>query len=256
MTQNTGFNLKLSNFEGPLDLLDTLIKEKKMDVMKLDVSVITDQYLNFIQSQIHTINIDDASEYLEMANYLVNLKSKKVLPAEGLITDEHSFEYERDKLIQRLINYRKYKEAVVKMQDKLQSRMKQFGKQTNDFEEYQPENMTVEKLPDKIDPLKLFKAVFAAFERYRATVFYQRKIKVQELSIADIEEQLWAFLDNNEIAEITFLDYLKQLNPEDVTEQFFVTAFVALLDLAKYGRVKITQDENNQDILIKRRTGA
>ena len=191
-----------------------------------------------------------------MANYLVNLKSKKVLPVEGLITDEHSFEYERDKLIQRLINYRKYKEAVVKMQEKQQSRMQQFSKQTNDFEDYEPENLTIEKLPDKIDPQKLFNAMYAAFEKYRATVFYQRKIKVQELSIADIEEQMWAFLDGNEIAEITFLDYLKQLNPEDVTEQFFVTAFVALLDLAKYGRVKITQDENNQDILIKIITGA
>ena len=251
MSIEKDFKLKLSNFEGPLDLLDTLIKEKKMDILKLDVSVITDQYLNFIKDKIDTINIDDASEYLEMANYLVNLKSKKVLPIEGLITDEHSFEYERDKLIQRLINYRKYKEAVVKMQEKQAARMKEFSKQTNDLEDYEPEQMVVEELPDKIDPKKLFNALYSAFEKYRATIFYQRKINVQELSVAEIEEDLWFFLQDNQIAEITFLDYLKQLDPNKVSQQFIVTTFLALLDLAKYGKIQIGQTNNNQDIIIR-----
>ena len=251
MADSKNFELKLSNFEGPLDLLDTLIKDKKMDILKLDVSVITDQYLNFIQSQINTINIDDASQYLEMANYLVNLKSKRVLPVEGLITDEHSFEYERDKLIQRLINYRKYKEAVVKMQEKQKARMQKYSKITNDFENYEPESLTVETIPDHIDPKKLFNAIYTAFEKYRATVFYQRKIKVQELSVAEIEEGLWRFLSDNQIAEITFLDYLKQLDPADVSQQFIVTTFLALLDLAKYGIINIIQSKDNQDIIIK-----
>ena len=251
MTIDSKFELKLSNFEGPLDLLDTLIKEKKLDILKLDVSVITEQYLNFVQSQINTINIDDASQYLEMANYLVNLKSKKVLPTEGLIADEHSFEYERDKLIQRLINYRKYKEAVVRMQEKQKVRMQKFTKASNDFENYEPESLTIETLPNKIDPKKLFNALYSAFEKYRATIFYQRKIKVQELSVAEIEEGLWRFLSHNQIAEITFLDYLKQLDPAEVSQQFVVTTFLALLDLAKYGRINIVQTENNQDILIK-----
>ena len=251
MAENKEFKLKLSNFEGPLDLLDTLIKEKKMDILKLDVSVITDQYLNFIQKQIHTINIDDASQYLEMANYLVNLKSKRVLPTEGILGDEHSFEYERDKLIQRLINYRKYKEAVVKMQEKQQARMQKYSKTSNDFEDYEPESLTVEALPDKIDPKKLFSALYSAYEKYRATIFYQRKIKVQELSVAEIEDNLWRFLYDNQIAEITFLDYLKQLDPSEVSQQFIVTTFLALLDLAKYGRINIKQSENKQDIIIK-----
>ena len=251
MAENKEFKLKLSNFEGTLDLLDTLIKEKKMDILKLDVSIITDQYLNFIQSQINTINIDDASQYLEMANYLVNLKSKRVLPVEGIIGDEHSFEYERDKLIQRLVNYRKYKEAVVKMQEKQKARLQKYSKTTNDFEDYEPESLTVETIPDHIDPKKLFTALYSAFEKYRATIFYQRKIKVQELSVAEIEDDLWTFLLDNQIAEITFLDYLKQLDPSIISQQFIVTTFLALLDLAKYGRINIRQAENNQDIIIK-----
>ena len=111
--------------------------------------------------------------------------------------------------------------------------------------------MVFEELPDKIDPKKLFNALYSAFEKYRATIFYQRKINVQELSVAEIEEDLWFFLQDNQIAEITFLDYLKQLDPNKVSQQFIVTTFLALLDLAKYGKIQIGQTNNNQDIIIR-----
>ena len=152
---NLIFHLKLKDFEGPIALLDAMIRERKMDVLALDVAKIAEQYLAFIKSEIDTISIDDASEFLEMATYLVNLKSKKIIPIENVAEKENNFEYERDKLIQRIIEYRKYKELVNTLIEKKQERSKMLSKVGNDIENYAPESLILEALPDKINPNKL-----------------------------------------------------------------------------------------------------
>ena len=73
------YQVTLADFEGPLDLLLHLIKEKEMDLENLEVSKITSQYLEYIhQSQV--LNLEVASEYLVMASYLIEMKSKMLLP--------------------------------------------------------------------------------------------------------------------------------------------------------------------------------
>lgn len=248
----TDFQLKLSDFEGPLDLLDTLIREKKLDILNLDVALISEQYLNFVQSQIETIDIDLASQYLEMALYLLNLKSKKVIPIENIIGNENNFEYERDKLIQRIIEYRKYKELVQKLELGRVKRDLKFGKSSNEIDEFEPETLITENLPESVDASKLLESLNTAFEKYQMNLFSQKKILVQELSVAEVEEELWDFLKNYSSKSITFSEYLQNIDELKITQQYIVTTFLALLDLVRYGKITLTQDEETQEINISR----
>lgn len=247
---NNNLNLKLKDFEGPLDLLDTLIREKKMDILNLDIATLASQFLDYIKSQINTINIELASEYLEMSAYLISLKSKKLIPNENGIVDDSSFEYERDKFIQRIIQYRKYKEIVSHLQTKLELRKQMLVKQTNDARAYEPNDLIKEVLPNKIELNKISKALIDAIGKYKMSALVQRKILVQELSIQDIEEELWEFLKKYKSKTISFSEYLSQIDPIKITQQFIVTTFLAILDLVRYGKITISQNQENNEICI------
>ncbi len=246
----SNLRLKLKDFEGPLDLLDTLIREKKMDILNLDITALTSQFLNFIKSQINTINIELASEYLEMSAYLISLKSKKIIPNENSLQNDSSFEYERDKFIQRIIQYRKYKEVVNQLQTKHELRNQMFTKQTNDTKEFEPNNLTKEVIPPKISLDKISKAIVDAIGKYKMSTLVQRKILVQELSIQDIEEELWNFLKKYKSKTISFSEYLSKIDPIKITQQFIVTTFLAILDLVRYSKVTISQEKSKNEIYI------
>ena len=247
---DNNLSLKLKDFEGPLDLLDTLIRERKMDILNLDIAALTSQFLNFVKSQINTINIELASEYLEMSAYLISLKSKKIIPNENSLQNDSSFEYERDKFIQRVIEYRKYKEVVNHLQTKRELRKQMFDKQTNDIKDLKHNDFIYEVIPPKISLDKISKAIVDAIDKYKMTSLIQRKILVQELSIQDIEEELWDFLKKYKSKTISFSEYLSKIDPIKITQQFIVTTFLAILDLVRYSKVTISQEKSKNEIYI------
>ena len=78
---------KINDFEGPLDLLLHLIKESKMDIMNIEISSITDQYIAFLNKQ-EEMNLEISSEYLVLASSLLEIKSRMLLPNEKVEEDE------------------------------------------------------------------------------------------------------------------------------------------------------------------------
>ena len=246
----TQLNIKLKDYNGPLDVLDTLIREHKMDILNLDIALISEQYLNFVNSQINTINIDDATEYLEMSTYLLLLKSKKIIPVDNLIKNDKSFEYERDKLVQRIIQYRKYKEITMVLSKKLEEREKSYSKNENGIEQFTPNSLFVEKMPNNIALEKISNAFLSAIEKYHKLAYARRKILVQELSINEVENQLWNFLITNKIKKITFSEYLERIDVFNLSQQFIVTTFLAILDLVKYNKIQINQLNDDNEIYL------
>ena len=105
------YEVTLENFQGPLDLLLHLIKEKEMDLETLDLSELTDQYLMYIE-KMNGNQLEAMSEYLVMAATLVEMKSKILLPREEVTIDDEYEEDPRKQLIQRLIEYKKYKDVL------------------------------------------------------------------------------------------------------------------------------------------------
>ena len=123
------YELRLENFEGPLDLLCYLIDKNKMDIYKVNISDIADQYINYLKEQ-EELNLEIASEFLVMASTLLLIKSKGLLPKE---VDDES-EITEEELIRRIIEYKQYKEISKQFKERIQIFSKRFY-----------------KLPDKIE---------------------------------------------------------------------------------------------------------
>ncbi len=122
--------LKLDNFEGPLDLLCHLVDKNKMDINKVNISEVTDQYIEFINT-VQEQKLEVTSEFLIMASTLLYLKSKSLLPTVDTEVEE---ELTEEELIRRIIDYKKYKEISKKLRDL--------------FDEY---SNRLYKLPEKIE---------------------------------------------------------------------------------------------------------
>ena len=104
------YEIKINEFEGPLDLLLHLIKKSNIDIYDISLEEITNQYLDYINSM-KELNLDIASEYLVMASELLEYKSKSLLPKKESAVDEYE-EDPKEELIKRLVEYKRYKEIT------------------------------------------------------------------------------------------------------------------------------------------------
>ena len=123
------YSIKLNNFEGPLDLLCHLIDKNKMDIYDINLSEITDQYIEFL-NQMEQMNLEVTSEFLVMSSTLLYLKSKHLLPK----VDEEEEEITEEELIRRIIEYKKYKEITKKLKENFLEYSKRFYKGTEEIE--------------------------------------------------------------------------------------------------------------------------
>ena len=106
------YAIKIDNFEGPLDLLIYLIEKNKMDIYDINLTQITEQYIEYLDTM-EKLNLEIASEFLVMASSLLYLKSKRLLPKQN----EDEEELTEEELIRRIIEYKKYKEITAKFKE-------------------------------------------------------------------------------------------------------------------------------------------
>jgi segregation and condensation protein A len=109
------YSIKLPAFEGPLDLLLHLIKENKIDIYDIPIALITHQYLDYIE-MMKELNLDIAGEFLLMAATLIHIKSRMLLPVEEVTGEEP--EDPRFELVQRLIEYKAFKDASLAFRER------------------------------------------------------------------------------------------------------------------------------------------
>lgn len=115
---NQAYQVSLDVFEGPLDLLLHLINQLEIDIYDIPVAEITEQYMEYIQTMQH-LELNMASEYLVMAATLLEIKSKMLLPVQENTDDFDEYEEDpREELMERLVEYRKYKEAAEDLKEK------------------------------------------------------------------------------------------------------------------------------------------
>ena len=110
------YTVRLAQFEGPLDLLLHLVGKAKIDLQDIFVSQITEQYLVYME-QIEEIDMDRASEFLNMAATLLYIKSRALLPAKREELEDEDFVDPETELIERLRAYKMYKELGQKLSD-------------------------------------------------------------------------------------------------------------------------------------------
>ena len=123
------YAIKIENFEGPLDLLCHLIDKNKMNICDIKISEIADQYIEYI-NQMEKMNLEVTSEFIIMASTLLFLKSKTLLPTEV----EEEKELTEEELIQRIIEYKKYKEISQTLKEKFAYFSKRYTKMQEEIE--------------------------------------------------------------------------------------------------------------------------
>lgn len=245
-------NSNHQEFNGAFDLFLTLIKEKKMDILNFDLSVLTQQYVEFVRNNLMKLKIEDLTEYLLMATYLLELKSKKLLPTIERHEDAED-EIERDKYIQRLLVYKQYQDMIPKLFEKMETRSVMYAKETSSFEEYLNDEEHEVFLPESINIEKLLKAMQNVYlkllpKKKKSNI---KIIEVSEISIDDVQQEIMVFLEQLAVNQkISLTDYLSQIPPEKFSKQYFVVTFVAFLVLVRNRYINLEQLGVDQEIYI------
>jgi segregation and condensation protein A len=233
---------KINDFEGPLDLLLHLIKDNKMDLLDFDIKIIIDQYLNYID-QAKEIDLEIASDFLTMASTLVELKSKMLLPlGEFEIVSDYE-EVDEQELVNRLIEYKKYKDVSSVLKEYNQVRSLSFSKPIEDLKQYSIEDDI--KLPQNIELYDLVKSFDKLMQRIALQKPKMGIFKHNEISLQDRMQHLMNQLTNINKKRVGFEELL------DVhTKHYLIVSFFFFFVLAKKNIIIIEQDVQFDNIFI------
>ena len=236
------YSIKINEFEGPLDLLLHLIKESSIDIYDISIEDITKDYLDYINSM-EKLDIEVESSYLVMASELLLIKSNSLLPKEKseLDNEEDDEEITRENLINRLIEYQKYKELTKKFK-KLESKRR-------DIYTKSPSNMTnITDTKLKNDTDISIDDLVEAFRKFLIRKDQEKplntKITNKEYSVKLRKKDIKTYLLNNKRAEFTELF-------DNYSKDYIIVTFLSILELVKEQEIDLEQEHNFAPIYIE-----
>lgn len=236
------YNIKLENFEGPLDLLCHLVDKNKMDINKINITQITDQYIEYI-SQMEKLNLEITSEFIVMLSTLVYLKSKSLLPKQ--LEDEE--EITEEELIKRIIEYKKYKEIVTTLKKYYEENSIRIFKLP---EKIELPNRRLEKKYEKNDIIETYKVLIEKNENKKnKNAINLEKIAILEtITIASKVKEIF-----KELVKKQKFIFSKLCQTNKYSKLETVTAFSGVLELSKRNKISTEQNENFGDIIIEKK---
>lgn len=235
----------INDFEGPLDLLLHLVKTSKMDIYEIDIRVIIEEYLDFINKE-KDKNIDIASSYLVMASELIHLKSKMLInidePEENTSEEEFSIKSEED-LKRKILEYEKYKKISKNLEESMNKRNNFYTKSPTKLDEYitnTPINFGALSVDDLVRALINFK------KREKLSKPINTRITKREYSIEKRINDIRKILTVRE--KIEFLELFNEFDKD-----FLIVTFLSILTMCKNSEIIINQTNNFEPIMIERR---
>ena len=221
-----------------MDLLLHLVKSQNIDIIDLNVEEITEQYLGYIK-EAEELNLDIASEYLILAAELIEIKSSSLLPKKEIIEDEYE-EDPRERLIQRLIEYQKYKEVIPSLKEMEEERKNYFSKSPNSLKEFQ-DDININYGDLNLDIL------MNAFQK-----FLKRKQEEKPLNTKITKKEYSISVRSREIKDVLIRKKKVSFDElfEIVTKDYVVVTFLSILSMAKKGELLITQEDNFSNITL------
>lgn len=238
---NTGPQVELPAYQGPLDLLLTLIQQEKVDIYDIPIARIADQFVDVLR-QMESMDMEVTSEFLVLAAQLLYIKSRELLPKPPKNEESPAEEEDlRQELVERLVAYRAFKQAAKVLEDLDTSSGRSY------FREVIVEELLSDTKPD--DPLKgiIFDDLWQAF--------------CQVIERAEKGEEI-RYIEPDEIGiEIMLADVLRRvlLHPKGIrfnqlirigSRMELIVSFLSLLELLKSGKVRAEQVAYLSDIMI------
>jgi segregation and condensation protein A len=237
------FPVKLSNFEGPLDLLLHLIRKHEVDIHDIPIALITAQYLAAI-ALMQELDLDVAGEFLVMAATLIHIKSKMLLPRpETAAGVEGEVEDPRDALVRRLLEHQKFKAAAGLLHEREQLRAAQW---------LRPDGRVAELAGDEYEP-ELEVDLFSLMNAFQAVVQrLKQRPKVllppEEIPVEQRIDQLLARLSETEA--MGFDDLFSDVDHR----RGLIVTFLALLEMIRLKLVRVFQSGSFGPIRVYKRS--
>jgi segregation and condensation protein A len=244
----TKYNVKLDSFEGPLDLLLHLINKAEVDIYDIPLTEITDQYINYIHT-LQRLELDVASEYLVMAATLLVIKSKMLLPKhESELFEDNEYideDDQREELISRLIEYRRFKEAAETFREREKNRGLIFSKTPSDLTTYIDEAI---KEPQRINATlyEMLDAFGQLLNRKELKIPKHTKILRDDFSIEKRMDEIINQL-NQKNGKTSFFQLFEYTERSKI-----IVTFLAVLELIKAKKIICQQEANFTDISVCR----
>lgn len=236
------YQVTVDQFTGPLDLLLHLIKEHDMDLLDLDVAAVCDQYLAYIQTMDPSL-LEAVSEYLVMAAWLIEMKSKLLLPKPE-IDEEDDYEAERKRMIERLIEKNRINGILEAFEASYDKRQTMHSKIPSPLEEYLPSGE--ETIPEGMEVYDLIKAMQRVMQRRALLQPLESKIARVEISIDERTEQIRNYFLRHKDKTVDFEDLF-----DEGDRYFAIVTFLSILVLVKNSELLITQSGNFEKIYLK-----
>ncbi len=239
------FRISLEEFEGPLDLLLFFIKRDELDIYNIPISKITADFIGYIH-EAGNLNLEIAADFIYMASMLMSIKAKMLLPhpaQQGVETDEFD---PRRELVERLLEYKRIKEAAVALNQMAEVRENLFPR--GFFEQFEPEIIDELDEPAKRPTLyQLMLAYKSVLERMPTPM--TRNIMDAPVTVEEQTAMILSKLQNR--VQLSFVSVL-----EGITERIIlVVTFLAVLELCKNGHILVLVKDGHDDFWIARKVG-
>lgn len=245
-TEISKYNIKIEDFEGPLDLLCFLIKKNKMNIDNINIYKIIEDYLEYIYIM-ESLNLEIATEFITMASMLIYIKSKKILPKVGQEQeDQEDDEISEEALKEKIIKYKKYKEASKILEKRYEKYNYRINKKR---EELKLERKEFEGLYTPYTLTRSYKLQILKFEMKENVNKdnIDRLVIKEKVSVKDKIKEMFTFL--SKIPKFIFNTMFLNKNK---SKDEIISAFLGILEMAKKNEVKIKQENIFSDILVEK----
>lgn len=232
------FTVETTKFDGPLDLMLHLIKEQQLDIFDLDMEVLTDQYINYLQTM-EKLELEIESEYLVELATLIEYKSKKLLPKK---TEELEDDYEEDpkeRIVRRLLEYQKYKEVSNELLEAFNQRQEQFAKPLS-IDSINTNNLVDDQKLEG-NPYDLLKAMTRVLRRMELSKPIETKLTAKEISTEDRILEI-----KSRLSALPKTFNFENLVSDCHNVHEVIVTFLAILDMAKDHYLVFSTDDNDE----------
>lgn len=229
------YRVQLKNFEGPLDLLLFFIKRDELDIYDIPISYITNEFLEYIRLM-EELDLDVASEFILMASMLMSIKAKMMLPKEDSEGDEMDENDPRYQLVQRLLEYKRYKEMAEKMSSIEEEAQRKYYRRY-----YKEDQVKKQASGEALQDVTMFD-LMAAFKKVLADIKRQNTVHHVEKIQVTVEEQTAYILDRlHKGGRTAFRTICMELK----TRTKIVVTFLAILEMLKEGQINLYIEEED-----------
>ncbi len=231
------YDIELPTFQGPLDLLLFLIQKDEIDIYDIPIAKITQQFLQYLEV-ISALSLDTAGDFIVMAATLMRIKARLLLPVQQA-DEEFDEEDPRAELVRRLLEYKRYKEMAQQLQTREQDRSRVHIRDQR--YPFMKENTAPPEL--RLNMYELLNALSQIFDRVTKDAVHnvQREI----FTVIEKVKLIRARLEAEETVRFD------ELFSDDSIKMEVVVTFMAILELAKKGLIRILQTETNGPIWVR-----